>query len=291
MHSSVFEAIGTGWKIDTTEDMSPERFDAIIEKVRERIALFDKDYSRFRTDSLVTLMSQKAGVYTLPADAQPMFDLYQELYLLTGGLVTPLIGQMLTDAGYDAQYSLKPKTLQTAPAWEEALAYRFPELQVKQPVLLDFGAAGKGYLVDIVTAVMQQEGLHSFTINAGGDIRVCGAEASPVRIGLEHPEYPEQAIGVVTLTEGSICGSAGNRRAWGEFHHIMNPETRSSVRTVLATWVIADSALVADALATCLFFVPAAVLSARYQFAYLTMYADGSVEHSASFPGELFIAS
>lgn len=290
MHSSVFEAIGTHWRIDIVDTLPQERYEALLGKVRARIAAFDAHYSRFRPDSLVAEMSRTPGVYALPEDAQPMLDLYRDIYGLTRGLVTPLIGDLLSDAGYDAEYSLQPKTLRAPLSWDEALAYSFPNLEIKKPVLLDFGAAGKGYLVDLLALLLQEEGLHSFTINAGGDIRVCGAAEAPVRIGLEHPAHPEQVIGVVALSEGSICGSAGNRRAWGEFNHIMNPDTKTSVREVLATWVVAQSALLADALATCLFFVPASGL-AGYQFSYLTMYADGSVERSPEFPGELFFAS
>ncbi len=284
-----FEAIGTHWKILINDALTQKDEASLLARIRARIDEFDRDYSRFRDDSLVTKMSQEAGEYELPRDAEPMLDLYRELYALTGGLVTPLIGDVLIGAGYDAQYSLKPTEMRVPPAWEEALEYRFPRLVMRKPAMLDFGAAGKGYLVDIVAGLLKASGARSFSVNAGGDICAYDEQGKPARIGLEHPGHPDQAIGVADIANRSICGSSGNRRAWGEFHHIINPHTLLPVRDTAAVWVVANTTMLADALATCLFFVAPSVLS-RYPFEWLMMDRDGAIEHSAHFPAELFLA-
>jgi len=46
----VFDAIGTHWEIESYEPLT----DGVRKKVLDRIESFDKTYSRFRTDSLVT---------------------------------------------------------------------------------------------------------------------------------------------------------------------------------------------------------------------------------------------
>ena len=61
--STTFEAIGTKWQIDILEPIEKERSDALLLRIKERIAEFDKNYSRFRSDSLVTEMSRRAGKY------------------------------------------------------------------------------------------------------------------------------------------------------------------------------------------------------------------------------------
>jgi len=204
-------------------------------------------------------------------------------------LVTPLIGQLLSDAGYDAEYSLTPKDeLEAPPSWGEALIYAYPKLTVLSPVLIDVGAAGKGYLVDIVSDIIKAFGISSFCVNAGGDIYAYSAEEKGVRVALEHPDDATQAIGVATIVNESICGSSGNRRAWGEFHHIISPETLTSPRHISAVWTTAKTALLADILTTCLFFVSPAKLSAQYPYQYLIVYTDHTVEKSAGFPAELF---
>lgn len=283
-----FEAIGTHWEIDVYQVLTPLQYQELSTRIQDRIELFDRTYSRFRSDSLITKMSQEAGEYELPTDATPLFSLYERLYYLTNGLVTPLIGQTLVDAGYDAEYSLESKTLHKPPAWENVMKYDPPRLTLMQPVLLDVGAAGKGYLIDIIGSLVEESGVHSYCINAGGDILHRNVSFVPIRIGLEHPQDFTQVIGVVNICNQSLCGSAGSRRKWGEFHHIINPFTLSSPQSILAVWVVASSTFLADALTTCLFFVPAATLQKEFQFEYFILKDDYSVERSPGFIAEIF---
>ena len=287
MTEFVFEAIGTKWHIDISKKLSPPEESKIFIMIKDRIDIFDKTYSRFRADSLVTRMSKEDGSFVLPEDALLMLTLYRELYVRTGGLVTPLVGNLISDAGYDAQYSLKQKMkLVKSPQWDETIEYKHPTLMIKKPVILDFGAAGKGYLVDLVGEVLENNGIKDYCIDAGGDILYKGK--TPIRIGLEDPDDVKKVIGVGILEGGSICGSAGNRRKWGDFTHIINPKTLKSPTDIIAVWVMAKTALLADALATCLFFVPANTLVDAYKFEYVIIHSDRSLEKSAGFSGEIF---
>ena len=287
MAQFIFDAIGTSWQIDISKQISENEESELFDAIQKRINEFDQTYSRFRDDSLVIKIANEKGEYIFPEDSQKMFDLYYDLYDLTDGLFTPFVGQILSDAGYDAQYSLKQKReLQNPPLWESVICFEYPKLIVKEPVLLDFGAGGKGYLVDIVAEVVEKHGIFEYLIDAGGDIVHKGD--IPVRVGLEHPQNFDQAIGVYNLANGSLCGSAGNRRVWGEFSHIINPATLSSPRHILGVWVFAQTGLLADSLATCLFFVSAKKLLQKYQFEYLVMYDEGHIEKSNNFAAEVF---
>ena len=283
-----FVAIGTDWIIDINQPLKPAAVKALLTDIKRRIDTFDGHYSRFRPDSLVAKMARSSGKFQLPADAKPLLNIYQQLYIETNGLMTPLVGQLLSDAGYDTVYSLHPSKLHKVPTWAEALDYDFPKLTIKRPVLLDFGAAGKGYLVDIISDLMQEAGIDSFCVNAGGDIVQRSSSNQLLDIGLEHPSDPDQAIGIAQIINQSLCGSAGNRRKWDKFHHIINPSTQVSPRHIRAVWVVADNALLADALSTCLFFVPPDKLLAGYTFKYAIINHDYSLQHSADFPATFF---
>lgn len=285
-----FDGIGTSWIIDIYDELSEISEGDLLKKIQDCIEVFDKKYSRFRNDSFIIEMSRTPGKYILPPDSKPMFDLYQKLYELSGGLVTPLIGNLLSDAGYDATYSLEEKTLLPSPLWEDTLLYKFPDLLIRKPVILDLGACGKGYLIDIVGELLEKEGIVNYCIDAGGDIRQRTTTGTPIRVGLEHPDDTTQAIGVINLQNKSVCGSAGNRRAWGKFHHIMNPKTMESEMRIKAVWVIADTTLLADGLSTALFFVDGKKLQQEFDFEYLLVFPDMSIEKSENFPGELFFS-
>lgn len=283
----IFDAIGTKWVIDHLPRLDPRIATFLEQHIIDLVEVFDEKYSRFRSDSQVTKWSKEKGDYMLGTDGKDMLDLYKELYDLTGGAFTPLIGSVMNDAGYDATYSLEEKELQKPYKWDEAIVYKYPSLMFKRPALLDLGALGKGHLIDLVGEYLATQGIHSFCIDAGGDL-LYHNPAFPLQIGLEHPEDSTKVIGTVKIKDQSICASAGNRRKWGKFHHIIDPRTLSSSNHILASWVIADKAILADALATALFLVEPDDLQKKFQFSYLLLYPDYSLKKSPDFPGEVY---
>lgn len=280
-----FDAIGTTWDIECFLPNSDEK--EVYEKIQARIDIFDLNYSRFRSDSLVQKMAKKPGAYTMPEDFEPLWSVYENLYRLTNGAFTPLVASLLEDLGYDATYSLKKKdVLRSVPELSEVVSYKSPELYMREPALLDIGAGGKGHLVDIVGGILKENGASTFSINAGGDILHFGADI--LKVGLENPKNTTEALGIITLQNESICGSAGNRRLLGNEHHIVDPKTGASPKNIGAVWVLASSALLADALATALYFVDPKVLLDEYTFNWAILYSDQSVRFSPRFEEAFF---
>ncbi|SDU58173.1 FAD:protein FMN transferase [Gordonia westfalica] len=289
VHDWVFDAIGTRWTVTTPSPLPGP----VLDEVRAEIDRIDLAWSRFRDDSTVAEMARAAGRYPIEESDQPLVDWYRRLYSLTRGAVSPLVGQTLADAGYDADYSLRPAPqVSGVPAWDEVIAGHDGALELREAALLDVGAAGKGFAADRVAEIVARV-TDDFVVDAGGDM-VVSPRTRPLRVALEHPMDPTKAIGVVTLGGGAICASASNRRVWADWHHIVDPRTASPAREVLATWVIAPSAMEADGLATALFFTPAAFLRGDFDhhaqgFHHVTIRRNGSVEHTA-IPGlELFL--
>jgi thiamine biosynthesis lipoprotein len=326
-----FEAIGAPWRIDTPEPLGA----AVTAEVAERIEQFDRTYSRFRDDSLVSRIEREPGRHLFPADAPPLFDLYRRLYTATGGAVSPLVGERLENLGYDRRYSLTPSpTAVRVPSWDNAVAWDGEALNTARPVLLDVGAAGKGYLVDLVAGILADAGITDYVVDASGDLVHRGA--TPLRIALEHPRDPTRAIGVVTLANAALCASASNRRAWGVgLHHVLDAVTGEPTSRVLATWAVVPAyssaqptahatdlpTMTADGLSTGLFFRSTTELGASFStgavtvtnpgadtdtdtgtstdtstststktnFEAVRMLADGSVDSSSNFSGELFL--
>ncbi|MDQ6658229.1 MAG: FAD:protein FMN transferase [Actinomycetota bacterium] len=284
MPSQVFEAIGTRWTITT----DPQLTASTAASLESRAAKFDFSYSRFRSDSLVCQVAERAGSYQFPSDATPLFSLYRRLYRATDGAVSPLVGRALEHLGYDAGYSLHRRSgAVTVPAWDDVLSVEGSVLTTTAPVLLDVGAAGKGYLVDLLADILHADGITDYLIDGSGDLAQHGKDVCPV--GLEHPLDPTMVIGVANLHNAALCASATNRRRWGEnLHHIIDPATAEPTVGVLASWVVADTAVVADGLATALFLAEPATLADHFDFSYVRMLASGAVEYSTNFPGEIF---
>lgn len=254
----------------------------------DRVESFDRTWSRFRDDSLVSRIAAAPGAWRFPAEAPALFDLYRRLYTATDGAMSPLVGQTLESLGYDRAYSLRPSaTPAPVPAWDDAVAWDGEALTTVRPVVLDVGAAGKGYLVDLVTAMIVDAGHEDAIVDGSGDLRHVGT--GTMAVGLEHPLDTTKAIGIARV-EAAICSSATNRRVWGSgIHHVIDATTGLPTSRVIATWAIAATALEADGLATALFFTDPARLAAEFDFTYVRMLTGGAVEFSPDLEGELFL--
>lgn len=282
-HSWQFDAIGTKWSIETVEPL----LGTVKHEIEKHIEFFDKTYSRFRNDSMVSQIAAAPGEFTLPSNAAQLSGLYKKLYDATNGAVSPFVGASLNSAGYDKSYSLQATGPTPAPQWDDTIEWRGSSIATRQPITLDVGAAGKGLLVDEIAKIIERYGIDNYIVDGSGDVRCRG---DMQRVGLENPFNPNEVIGVAEVQDASLCASAINRRKWGDgWHHILDARTGLPVNDVLAVWVIAEPTYIADGLATALFFVAANELYDIADFHYVRLLSNGTVEHSEHFVGELYI--
>ncbi|EFQ82192.1 hypothetical protein HMPREF0063_12716 [Aeromicrobium marinum DSM 15272] len=246
------------------------------------VEAFDLTWSRFRDDGSVGRLRAGATVDLGPGAAE-LLEVYDRLDAVTDGAVNPLVGGSLEHLGYDADYTLRARGVPVPAAPWSAAQRQGDRLTVPRGSTLDVGAAGKGRLVDLVAAATGVP----CVVDAGGDILNLGSEA--LRVALEHPGDPSRAVGVAVVSPGqALCGSAVNRRAWGEgLHHVLDARTGAPVDGVVATWAVADTAMTADAVSTALFHAAPERIAAAFAYRHVTIDAEG-LRASDDFPGELF---
>ena len=70
--SFTFQAIGTFFEIVTKRELSSAEQGEVLASVEA----FDKEFSRFREDSIVGAMAKSEGEYTFSKQSEPLFELY-----------------------------------------------------------------------------------------------------------------------------------------------------------------------------------------------------------------------
>jgi len=289
-HSWRFAAIGTRWTVDTDRPIAEHLRADILREAED----FDRVWSRFRADSLVTRVAraERGDQFEVPVRDVPLLELYDRLVAATEGAVDPLVGRDLELLGYDAGYSLVPDEAAIArsgarDSWSAAVRRAGTTISTDRPVVIDVGATGKGHLVDLIARTLLDAGIAGFMVDGSGDLRHRGPV--PVVVGLEHPTRPDRVVGTVRLRDAALCASAVNRRAWGPgLHHVLDGRTGRPVSQVVGTWVVATDAATADGLATALFVTEPERLDG-FECSWVRMLADGRVQWSHNFDGELFL--
>ena len=84
-----YESMGTKWEIKIWDEISEKEFEKIMEEIINMSQEFDKTYSRFIKESLVTKISTQTGIIKVSEDFMNLLVIYKK------GL--PLIQQFTTD--------------------------------------------------------------------------------------------------------------------------------------------------------------------------------------------------
>jgi thiamine biosynthesis lipoprotein len=145
----------------------------------------------------------------------------------------------------------------------------------------------KGWAVDRVAAMLDDEGLRDYAINAGGDVRVrgCALPDSCWRVGIQHPTIGDRLANVVVATDLAIATSG----AYARGDHVLDPHTRRPPRGVSSVTITGPDLATADAFATAAFAmgVEGPAWTARLRgYEAMTILSDGRALSTPRFPSE-----
>jgi thiamine biosynthesis lipoprotein len=232
-------------------------------------------FTRFdRSSELSKLNNNHKGIPTI-IDKE-FFNLIKftlDLAKTTNGQFDPTIIDLLESYGYGD--GLNFKELENKKLMEEIqkvvlLRNNFRKIKLNDKTLeiqlaprqkIDLGGIGKGYAIDLAYALLDKY-FDSFLINAGGDIRAKGKnlEDKSWLIALEKEPIPNTSgqistWGDLNLNNQALAASGYWYRKIRFFHHLLNPLTGLPVNETTQVFVLANTALLADAWATALFVI------------------------------------
>lgn len=290
MYKHTWQAFGAPFALSVWDDRPEEKLFLLLPEIEAITHNFAAQYSLEQPDSLVQQLSKQRGLVAVPAELVAMLELYVDLNQSTAGKINPTIGFIMAASNYEGNGGLNSQAVAApAPALSDALSIiDATHIDFKEPVLLDLGAIGKGFLIDQLTQKLELAGLEQFLIEAAGDMRYVSRARAPLACGLEDPRGGAQIIGTYFMSGGALCSSTIDRRPRGEKRYYLDPYSRRVPRGVTATWVAAETTALADGLASALMFMTPEALYA-YSFEYCLLDADYRVKKSAGFAADFFI--
>lgn len=134
----------------------------------------------------------------------------------------------------------------------------------KGNMIIDLGAVGKGYALDVVRDTIKKYNLDGCIVSVGGSVIVCGSkpDESEWKVGIRNPQGNiDDMIGYLTFPAGSdICVStSGDYEKYIEhqgkiYHHIIDRTTGFPADSGLASvTVVCENGLFSDGLSTACF--------------------------------------
>lgn len=133
------------------------------------------------------------------------------------------------------------------------------QVRRKAPVDLDFSAVAKGYGVDQIALLLEQNGVTNYLVEIGGEIRLKGqsAKGRAWTIAVERPQInlTQQVYKAISLSDIAMATSGDYRNYFEQngqrYSHTLDPRTgRPITHNLASVTVLHPSAAMADALAT-----------------------------------------
>ncbi len=260
MNDSVFildgyEALGTRWYIEIFQSVRDSTKEALSNELIEYIEDFQKKYSRFDTSSLLSTLNREKKV---PYDFHlaKMLTLAQDMHVRTKGIFNIYIEKKLIKKGYGARYEEVPLVIDSindSHKMESLFRLTDHEIILHGDASIDLGGIGKGYLIDLLSLILKEQGIEQFLINGGGDLYMTHNQGKGIEVYLQHPKQKDILIGKMTLINNAFCSSSSYTRAWEQDgilkNHFITP---TNEEVWAASFVVGDSACTSDMMATVL---------------------------------------
>ena len=265
--------MGTSYRIQLLEVPGGENPGVLADEVQTILSRLDREiFSTYAPDSELSRLNNHA-VGTPFAVSREMLDvlmLAYTVYSSTSGAFDPTVGPLVNLWGFGPKVSLTEVSLPDNSDVEEALSrVGFEHLVIDEArskvvkthdVMIDLSAIAKGYAVDQIGRLLDEQGSDSYFIEIGGELKIKGvkADGSSWVPAIEAPN--DRALEVYeifsNLGQSIAVAGSGDYRNYFEvdgvrYSHEIDPRTGRPVRHDLAAaYVIAESAALADALAT-----------------------------------------
>lgn len=241
-----------------------------IQRMLDEARRLESLLSYFDPYSTVSRLNREAVEAPVPVEPEvwELLVLSKRLWKATAGAFDPAAGALWRCWGFHQKQGHVPtdEKIEVARAASGMDAVRLDPRDrtvafTRPGIELNFGAIGKGYILDCLRRLLQNAGFGAFLVHAGySSLLASGEPAGSVggwTVGLRNPEEPACDIARLRLRDIAMATSgsgeqfflAGGRR----IGHVLDPRTGRPVESHLAVTVFAPEAAEADALSTAFF--------------------------------------
>lgn len=251
---------------------SDEAFEKNAEEVFGILGYYHQLFDIYHEYSGVTnlcTINKNAGGEAMEVDSELIdFLLYaKRLYGITGGEMNVMMGSVLKiwhDARTAGTYVPDMDKLTAAKALTDISLLEIDEENntvriAKAGASLDVGALGKGYATEKAAERLENEGVTSYVLNIGGNIRIIGTkpDGSGWRTGVTNPHNKDTYANYINISDISCVTSGDYERFYTvegkKYHHIIDKDTLMPSDYFSSVTILTNDSGLADALSTALF--------------------------------------
>ncbi|HJH31586.1 MAG TPA: FAD:protein FMN transferase [Methanosarcinaceae archaeon] len=258
---SIMDTIVTIEVLDTNETHALESIDRAFGEIHGIDALM----SSYKNDSELNILNHQGYLVNANPDLtyvlersicyseisdgafditiKPILDLWKSKYI-PGGTYMPPTPDEISETLKLVDYS--------------GITIEHNNISLRPNMSIVLGGIAKGYSADQAIESLENDGITSAFVNAGGDGRFIGLNEQdmPWKIGLQNPDKSGGAVTIMHLSDMAVATSGNYERYFNDaakVSHISDPRNGYSSMELISATVITYTAMDADALATTVF--------------------------------------
>ena len=265
------QTMGTTWSLNmvpgssgTDSAVLKQLLQARLDQINGLMSTYDPESELSRFNTLTS-----TDWYPVSEDTARVIEVSQEISVLSGGAFDISIGPLVEIWGFGtaerrekiptegqvrenlARIGYKNIHLRRGPT---VIRKQIPELQI------DLSAVAKGYAVDALAKILDQQGINNYLLEIGGELQISGhrGDDSPWQIAIEKPLEEVREVATIFPLTNTALATSGNYRNFyvkdgQRYSHTIDPVSGKPIRHKLASvTVLARTCARADALATAL---------------------------------------
>ncbi len=287
------QTMGTYWHVTLAAPLDKQQAVMVEQKIKETLSAVNQEMSTYIENSQLSLFNRSAAntPFPLTADMFSVISTGLKISEQTAGRYDISIGPLVNLWGFGAdKISNAPNAGQIA-AMRKVVGYQKLHLEGQNllkdvdELQIDLSSIAKGFAVDKVAREIERLGYHDYLVEVGGEIVAAGQKYDrPWQVGIEKPENGRHVQAAIALKgRHTAIASSGNYRNFIDYDgeravHTIDPRTGYPVHhTLLATTVVGEQCMMADAYATALMVLgeEAPAFADAHQLAAMMIFSDG----------------
>jgi len=265
------QTMGTTWSVIMRPGSAEVDGVVLQQRLQQRLDQINRLMSTYDPVSELSRFNRLVSTdwYPVSEDTARVIAVSQEVSALSGGAFDISVGPLVELWGFGA--AQRKESIPTQEQISHNLArvgYKNIELR-KEPTAIrkhipelqiDLSAVAKGYAVDALAEILEQQGFSNYLLEIGGELRISGqrGDGNPWQIAIEKPLEGEREVAAIFPLTNTALATSGNYRNFflengQRYSHTIDPVSGKPVRHKLASVTVLDETCArADALATAL---------------------------------------
>lgn len=294
------QAQGTTFKI-TYKDSLRRDFSMDVDSLFRHI---DSSMSLWDPNSIISRVNRNDSLIEVDEHFQKVIHRSTDISTRTDGAFDITVGPLVQTwkkslkEGSGPPDSVIIKQLLDQTGYRKIKLVNSQVIKSRPDVQIDLNGIAQGYTVDLLAAYLQNQGIHNFLVEVGGEVSASGLNERGTcwQVGIDKPIDTISAGRPLQTTvplDKQAMATSGSYRNYLEkegkkFNHIINPKTGYPVEhDLVSVTVIAEDCMTADALATAFMVIgrdSAIVMAGREKVEILCIYIDekGNMQEKAT---------